>query len=164
MVDLLDSDYALLKENIKNTKFKMLLLRMEIVKLGLLSLGKSWLLEDPVFCERYSKLIDMENNSVKDIVDYETFIFLLEESEQFFLLNDLKDGFEFISENIEFEINYYNYLKEFLRLLDDYGIQGDAIISFMEDNEANSCICYDQIKINRKNLKKIEKEWRDIFE
>lgn len=151
------------KETINNIKVKALTLRIEIIRLGLMCYSKPWLLEDSVFSERYSKLINMENDTVYDINELE--IFLLNQNNESFLVTDLIDELYYIVENIKFEYSYYKCTKDLLALLDNYNsIQSDIITIFLENNELLTSSYDSQVKMNRAVIKKLRKERKDNIE
>lgn len=151
-----------IKEKINKIKENMLTLRIEIVELSLICYSKPWLLEDFTFNERYSKMIDMANDSVYDIDDLET-IFLNQANTSFSVV-DLLDELYFITDNVLHEYNYYKYTKDLLTLLDNYSIQGDIITTFLEENEKRAVSYDEQIKVNRNEIKKLRKERRNYIE
>lgn len=151
-----------IKELINNIKDKALILRIEIAKLGLICYSKPWLLEDCVFFERYSKLINMENDTVYDINELETFF--LNQNNESFLAIDLIDELYYIVEDIKFEYSYYKCTKDLLALLDNYNIQGDKITDFLENNESLTSLYDSQIKMNHDAIKKLRKERKDYIE
>ena len=157
-------NYLKLKQNLQETKMHAFRIRLEIVKLGLIFNDKTWLLDDITVLERYSNLINMANDSVNNIGEFEKELVMLENSGIYFSLTDLEDEFDFIHENVIFETNYFRLTKNLLELLDDYDIQGDDITDYLIRNDEVSSLCFNQVQLNQAGLMQLKKERRDILE
>lgn len=162
MLNRIDDWYSNFLKDLLNIKKEAYLLRMNIVVLGSICAKNQFLLEDPILFERYAYLINMENDSVKDIKLLEEKMILLKENSTLFSITDITDEFEIIKENIFLEISYFYQTKEYLGLIDNNStIEGNKILEFLECNENTSSFCYEQRKINGENLKLLRKERRD---
>lgn len=156
--------FSSITDSINQVKLKMLALRCKIVEINLLCISKPWLLDDPIFFEYYNCLIDMENESVKDIETLETTIILYEKACIPVLVADLTDELDIINENIFFEYKCFECIKEYLSLISDNQIEGNQISECLERIEEINTMCTNQRTLNDDTLKKLRKERRDTFE
>lgn len=149
---------------INQVKLKMLVLRLKIVDISLLCISKPWFLEDPIFFEYSSHLIDMENESVKDLEKLEAMVILYEKTCIPVLVEDLIDELDIIDENIFFEYNCFECIQEYLSLVNNNQIEGNRILECLERIDEINTMCSNQRTLNDDILKKLRKERRDILE
>lgn len=149
---------------INQVKLKMLVLRLKIVDISLLCISKPWLLEDPIFFEYSSHLIDMENESAKDLEKLEVMVILYEKTCIPVLVEDLIDELDIIDENIFFEYNCFECIQEYLSLVNNNQIEGNRILECLERIDEINTMCSNQRTLNDDILKKLRKERRDILE
>lgn len=122
---------------------------------------ESWILEDHVLFEEFSHLKEMVDISNCDLELFKKRLDSLDEKSIVFDVNDLKDEFEFIKQNIWLEnmlilnISYYIAVS-----VNPFFIDYQAMQQYLEDNKSY----YDQMRSNNKNLKQLRKEGRDYFE
>lgn len=123
----------------------------------------SWILTDPNLAESFSKIkeiIDVSNNDLAILVEK---IKMLDQNSNMFYVCDLKDEFEFIKENIHLEASYITNMIKRMILLSIPGMEF-ANLEKLEEYEEIDISCYNQMKINNDELKRLRKERRDYFE
>ncbi len=121
----------------------------------------NWILEDINLCESISHLVDMLNISSRDLNHFIKDINLLENSGDFFSSNDLVDEFEYIKENVNLEASYLTNIVDYITIIINPGINGTLITEKLEKYHDIDLSCYNQMKINNKQLKQLRKERRN---
>lgn len=121
----------------------------------------NWILEDINLCESISHLVDMLNISSRDLNRFIKDISLLEDSGDFFSSNDLVDEFEYIKENVNLEASYLTNIVDYINIIINPGINGTIIAEKLEKYHDIDLSCYNQMKINNKQLKQLRKERRN---
>lgn len=114
--------------------------------------------------ERLTYLIESMNSNYDNINNFKQRIDILDTLGFSFSKDDLLDEFSYIKNITELEIVYYIKIIDYLAMVDDYTIEGNGIVEFLEANDNDSNKCYESIKSNDKDLKKLLKERRDNFE
>ncbi len=154
-------DFTFLKLEILKLNNFFVGIRQEIIYM---LLTNSWILEDMNLYESFCHLQEMIEGSYQDLNDFVQEINYLETCSESFLIEDLKDELEYIRETIYLEASYITNMVDYMCIIDDYTLSPMELKQRLNDyNEKDFC-CYEQVKINRKQLKELQKERRDYFE
>lgn len=127
-------------------------------------LTNRWILEDINLCESFCHLQDMIEGSCQDFHDLIQEINDLETSSKLFLIEDLKDELEYVKETIQLEASYMTNMVDYMCIIDDYSLSPTEMTQRLEEYCDKDFCCYEQVKINREQLKQLKKERRDYFE
>ena len=103
----------------------------------------------------------MLNISSRDLNYFIKDISLLEDSGNFFSSNDLVDEFEYIKENVNLEASYLTNIVDYITIIINPGMNGTLIAEKLEKYHDIDLSCYNQMKINNKQLKQLRKERRN---
>lgn len=123
----------------------------------------SWVLSDPNLAESFSKIkeiIDISNNDLDSFIEK---VKMLDQNSTVFYVCDLKDEFEFIKENIHLEASYITNMIKRMVLVSIPGMDLENLEK-LEEYEEIDISCYNQMRINNDELKRLRKERRDYFE
>jgi len=122
-----------------------------------------WILEDINLFERLEHLKEMLCKSNNDLNEFVKRISLLDSNLILFDKSDLIDEFDFIKENINLESNFLTNIVNYITIVNNPSINDFGIIERLEQYQEIDISCYNQMKINNEELKKLRKERRDLF-
>ena len=74
------------------------------------------------------------------------------------------DEFDYIKENIHLESGYLSNMVNYIKIVINCNINDSSIVEKLEQYHEVDISCYNQVKINNKELKKLKQERRDLFE
>ena len=151
--------YNKLKFEIINTSFFLKRLEKEAV---FILQTNSWILEDINLFESFTKLKEMLFKSNNDLTEFVERIKFLDTKSVLFNESDLIDEFDYIKENIHLESGFLTNIINYMIIVINPNI--NEITERLEEYLETDIICYNQMKINNENLKKLRKERRDYFE
>lgn len=123
-----------------------------------------WILEDINLFESFSHLQEMLNVSNIDLNEFIQEIYSLDSNSMYFSKNDLIDEFDYIKENIHLESGYLSNMVNYIKIVINCNINDSSIVEKLEQYHEVDISCYNQVKINNKELKKLKQERRDLFE
>ncbi len=134
----------------------------------LILLERSWILEDVELYEGFCHFQEMVEASEGDLQCFREYVSFLEKGSSNFLLVDVEDELDHLSENVILEGSYLTNFIHWMTLLSLSEYKGreespeleDALVEVMD----KEFLCYQQVRINRKEIKKMQKKRRDIFE
>lgn len=122
-----------------------------------------WILEDINLFESFSHLEEMVNISNDDLGKLVERIKLLDNNSSIiFDKSDLLDEFEFIKENIHLELGYITNMINYMVIVTNQNINSIEQIEKLEQCQEIDISCYNQMKINNNDLKKLRKERKDL--
>lgn len=146
-----------LEEKTKKLSIEAFILRELTV---ILFITKPWIMDDINLCERFTNLLEIEDENykqidslLKEINDYKTNIISFSQA-------DLIDEFDYISENVSLSISYYQMILGYLYMIKTNMSQVE-LSEYFSINYDNSECCFKQLKINNKELKKLKQERRN---
>jgi len=122
-----------------------------------------WILEDINLFESFAHLKEMLCKSNNDLNEFVKRISLLDSNLILFDKSDLIDEFDFIKENINLESNFLTNIVNYITIVNNPSINDFGIIERLEQYQEIDISCYNQMKINNEELKKLRKERRDLF-
>ncbi len=154
-------EFTFLKSELVNLNVFFTDLRKETIYM---LLTNCWILEDINLCESFCHLQDMIEGSCQDLSDLIQEINDVETSSKFFLTEDLKDELEYVKETIQLEASYMTNMVDYMCIIDDYSLSPTEITQRLEEYCDKDMCCYEQVKINRKQLKELKEERRNYFE
>ncbi len=123
-----------------------------------------WILEDINLFESFSHLQDMIDVSNADLNEFIQEIQILDNDNKYFSKIDLLDEFNYIKENIHLESGYLTNMVNYIKIVINHSIHDLSIVEKLEQYHEIDISCYNQMKINNKELKKLKQERRDLFE
>lgn len=127
-----------------------------------------WIMEDVDLYESFCHLQEMIEESEKKIGHFEEYLALLEKKSVDFFPTDLEDEFDYLSETVTLELSYLGNFIDTMFLLSIVEFEGttkkeEVELALMETMDKDT-LCYNQVKINNQEIKKMQKERKDIFE
>ena len=123
-----------------------------------------WIADDINLSTSITHLLEMINVSDNELSNFVELIKSLEINSNVFYINDLKDEFEIIKENIKLEAGFILNMIDYMITVDDLTINDNEIVERLEQYLDNDIACYNQMKINNESLKVMRKERKDYFE
>lgn len=124
-------------------------------------LTNKWISEDYNLGESLIKLTEMILISEKDLDSFMQELHKLDNNHVTFEVEDIKTIFDYIKENIHLEAGYLKNMMDYMVIVDDdtldYETLKEKFCNYLDCDIA----CFNQVKINNDELKKIKKERRN---
>lgn len=120
-----------------------------------------WVLEDINLCESFSHLQEMIGVSNHDLDQFVQEIYTLDNGTALFNKDDLLDEFAYIKENICLESDFLTNMVNYITIIINPNINDLSIVERLEQYREIDISCYNQMKINNKELKQLKHERRD---
>lgn len=143
-------------------KMQLVLLDSEIVdneyNILLMILFYPWLVNDDNLKDSFSKLLTIHKEnieSIKNIIDYMKH---LDETETEFFYTDLIDEFEFISNNMDLQNNYYDNMLSYINFSSDFNNPWTDIAKFCIEYDEKDDTIFNQVQVNQSLIKNIHEE------
>lgn len=147
----------LLEEKTKKLSAESFVLRQLSV---ILFITKPWIMDDINLCERFINLLEVEDDNYKQIDSLIKEIENHKNGLKIFAQADLIDEYDYISENVSLTSSYFYMILGYLSML-KFNMSQEELCEYFSMNYDNSECCFEQLKINNKELVKLKQERRN---
>lgn len=123
-------------------------------------LTNRWISEDNNLGESLIKLTEMILTSEKDLDSFMQELQKLDNNCVTFEVEDIKAIFDYIKENIYLEAGYFKNMMDYMIIVDDITLDDETMKEKIQNYLDCDIACFNQVKINNSELKKIKSERR----
>lgn len=139
---------------------------LEFVKREVLLMvfNNSWLLRDNNLSQSFIHLNEMVNISSTDLEELLVRLDTLDNSLVLFDINDLVDELTLVMGNIYLENEFLVNMKFYIDAINNSKVSTQEITVQLEKYLEKDISCYNEMRMNNEDLKRLRKERRDYFE
>ena len=146
------------------TKMKLELVKMDleifenITNIMILPIFCPWIVNDDNMKESLSRLIDIHNLNVVNLIDFISYVKNLDNSGKEFFYTDLIEEYEHVKNNMDLQDSYYNNMLGYIAFCDDVTRPWQDIETFADEFTIKDDSIFDQVQVNNSVIKMIKQE------
>ena len=146
------------------TKMKLELVKMDleifenITNIMILPICCPWIVNDDNMNESISRLIDIHNSNVINLIDFISYVKKLDDSGNEFFYTDLIEEYEHVKNNMNLQTSYYDNMVRYIAFCDDVTKPWEDIETFADEFSIMDDSIFDQVQVNNSVIKMIKQE------